>query len=173
MVFLDETASCPKTGDRKRGWSPIGMPCFDTQLLRRDNRVSVLPAMTIDGYLPDPLIIQGAVTMELFEDWVEHKLLPQLLPGQIVVMDNAAIHDSEVVKALCVRYGIELHYLPPYSPDLNPIEQSFNALKTWIKRHIEEAGMFRDFSAFMEYALRMVSIDGASGWFREAGYEVD
>lgn len=44
------------------------MPCFDTQLLRRDNRVSVLPAMTIDGYLPDPLIIQGAVTMELFEE---------------------------------------------------------------------------------------------------------
>lgn len=82
------------------------------------------------------------------------------------MLDDAAIHHSEVVKALCARHGIELQYLPPYSPDLNPIEQSFNALKTWIKRHIEEAGIFRDFSAFMEYALRMVSMDGASGWFR-------
>jgi hypothetical protein len=100
-VFLDESACLPRTSDRKRGWSPVGLPCYDTQLLSRSKRWSVLPAMVINGYLAEPLIIEGGVTMEVFEEWFEHKLLPQLTPGQIIVMDNASIHHSEVVRALC------------------------------------------------------------------------
>lgn len=57
------------------------MPYYNRQLLRRDKRVSVLPALTINGYLKDPLIIEGAVTIELFKEWFKYKLLPQLLLG--------------------------------------------------------------------------------------------
>jgi transposase InsO family protein len=141
-------------------------------MLRRERRWSVLPAMTIDGYLEDPLVVQGSVTIEAFEEWFEYKVLPQLHAGQIVVMDNASIHRSDLVKQLCLTHGIQLEYLPPYSPDLNPIEESFNALKLWVKHNIRMAYVFRDFGAFMEHALRELTdeIDPV-GWFVDCGYE--
>lgn len=173
LVFLDETASCPRTGDRKRGWSPRGLPCYDVQRLRRDKRWSVLPALTLDGYLRDPLIVEGSVLQEVFEQWFEDKLLPQLQPGQIVVMDNASIHNSEVIRELCLNAGVQLEYLPPYSPDYNPIEQSFNALKAWVRRHIRQAATFDDFGGFIAAGLEAISERGARGWFIESGYVVE
>jgi transposase len=80
------------------------------------------------------IVANISVTMELFEEWFENKLLPQLHAGQVVVMDNASIHRSDIVKKLCLTRGIQRELLPPCSPDLNPIEGSFNALKQWIKR---------------------------------------
>jgi transposase len=67
--------------------------------------------------------------MEMFEDWFEEKLLLQLRPGQIIIMDNTSIYHSDLVADLCIRAAIQLEFLPPYSPDLNPIEESFNTLK--------------------------------------------
>lgn len=170
LVFIDESALSPRTGDRKRGWSPIGLPCSDIQMLRREKRWSVLPALTIHGYLHDPLIVQGSVTMEAFEQWFEVKLLPQLHAGQVVVMDNASIHRSDLVKQLCIERGVQLEFLPPYSPDLNPIEESFNALKQWVKGNIRMACVFRDFGSFMAHAVE-ASIEDASSWFVNCGYE--
>jgi transposase len=109
--------------------------------------------MTINGYLQDPLIIQGGVTMAMFEEWFESKLLPQLTPGMIVVMDNASCHQSEFVRQLCLDHGIQLEKLPPYSPDLNPIEESFNVLKAWVRRYIRMAPIFSDFGAFIAHAV--------------------
>jgi hypothetical protein len=171
LCFVDESACSPRTGDRKRGWSPIGIPCLDTQRLRREVRWSVLPAMTIDGYLRDPLIIQGGVTKLMFEEWFESKLLPQLTPGTIVVMDSASCHQSGFVRQLCFDQGIQLEFLPPYSPDLNPIEESFNVLKAWVRRSIRMAPIFRDFGAFIAHAVQEVGLQDASGWFRDCGYE--
>jgi transposase len=89
----------------------------------------VLPALSCEGYLDSPLIIEGAMTIDLFEEWFEHTLLPQLRPSYIVVLDNASIHHSDPVKELCIGAGIQLEFLPLYSLDLNPIEPSFNTLK--------------------------------------------
>jgi transposase len=171
IVFIDESASSPRTGDRKRGWSPIGIPCLDTQRLRREVRWSVLPALTVNGYLQDPLIIQGGVTMLLFEDWFESKLLPQLRLGMIVVMDNASCHRSEFVRQLCLAQGIQLEFLPPYSPDLNPIEESFNVLKAWVRGNISMAPIFSNFGAFIAHAVKEVGAQDARGWFEHCGYE--
>lgn len=88
-------------------------------------------------------------------------------------MDNATIHHSDRIKSLCADSGVELEYLPPYSPDFNPIEQSFNVLKAWVRRHIDEAAMFRDFGAFMRYTVKAVGAGGAVGWFKESGYAVE
>ena len=171
IVFIDESAASPRTGDRKRGWSPVGLPCLDTQRLRREHRWSVLPALTVNGYLSEPLIVQGSVTMALFEEWLADKVLPKLVPGMVMVMDNASIHRSDVVKQLCLNHGIQLEYLPPYSPDLNPIEESFNVLKAWVRRSIQMACIFADFGAFMVYAVEEVGAQDASGWYRHCGYE--
>jgi transposase len=175
LVFIDESASAPRTGDRKRGWSPIGLHCLDIQRLGRDKRWSVLPALTVEGYLKEPLIVEGAVTMDLFVEWFEEKVLPQLRPGQIVVMDNASIHRLDLVEDLCLEAGIQLKFLPPYSPDYNPIEPSFNTLKLWVKRHIRMASSFIDFGAFMAHAIEEVgaAVD-VEGYFEKCGYiEVD
>jgi transposase len=171
LVFLDETASCERTGDRKYGWSPVSNPCFISQYLDRSLRYSVLPALTINGYLVEPLICEGGVTAELFTDWFEAKVIPQLAPDAIVILDNAKIHYGEVFKDLCAMHGVRVEYLPPYSPDYNPIEQSFNALKAWVKRHISELSVFPDFPSFMRYGIEQLSVEvEAKGWFVKAGY---
>jgi transposase InsO family protein len=172
LVFVDESACAPRTGDRKYGWSPIGVDCVDTQRLQRTKRWSVLPAITMNGYLQDPLVIQGSVTQQLFEEWMRDKVLPQLHPGQIVVMDNATIHHSAEVKRMLQDAGVGLEYLPPYSSDLNPIEESFNALKLWVKRHIQMAPMFPDFGRFIVFAVSEASFEvDAVKYFESCGYE--
>jgi hypothetical protein len=171
-VELDESACAPRTGDRKYGWSPKGHPCVDVQRLKRTMRWSVLPAITIDGYLQDALIIQGSVTQDLFEDWLRHKVLPQVRPGQIVVIDNASIHYSDEVTRMLQGAGVGLEYLPPYSPDLNPIEQSFNTLKLWVQRDIRMAPLFADFGRFMVFAMSEVCFEvDAAKYFESCGYK--
>jgi transposase len=89
----------------------------------------VLLALSYEGYLDSPLIVEGAITMDLFEEWFEHTLLLQLCPSYIVVLNNTSIYHSDLVKELCISAGIQLEFLLLYSPDLNPIEPSFNTLK--------------------------------------------
>lgn len=81
--------------------------------------------MTISGWLARPLIHQGSVTREIFLEWLEQDVLPHLGPGWTLIMDHASIHRGQEVKDLVAQSGVILEYLPPYSPDFNPIESSF------------------------------------------------
>ena len=76
-----------------------------------------------------PLLFSGTCTTALFNRWLEQSLIPALRPGQTVVMDNAAIHKSKETEQLIGKAGCELLFLPPYSPDFNPIEKTFGTLK--------------------------------------------
>jgi transposase len=67
----------------------------------------------------------------------------------IIILDNAKIHHGAAFKDLCAAHGVRVEYLPPYSLDYNPIGQSFNALKAWVKRHISELLAFPDFPSFI------------------------
>ena len=109
--------------------------------------------MTVNGYLPGTLIIQGAITGEIYSDWLEWTVLPQLAPGSIVVMDNASIHHTKGMRELIESFDCYLEYLPPYSPDFNPIELSFNELKAWIRAHVEEANTYEKFNLFLQKAV--------------------
>jgi hypothetical protein len=169
LVFLDESASDERTGYRKRGWSPIGVDCRDLQSTRWHTRWSILPTLTIGGYLPNPLILQASVNQATFNWFVANRVLPHLDPGMVIVLDNASIHHDPELKALIEAAGCELIYLPPYSPDLSPIEQTFNALKAWIRRYIAIAGEFSDFGAFLAYAVQE-AIGDVEEHYRESGY---
>ena len=81
----------------------------------------------------------------LFEEWVEKSLLPTLSPGDIVVMDNLPAHKGARVEQLIKSAGAELRYLPPYSPDMNPIEKAFSKLKAFLRKIAERtvAGLIR------------------------------
>ena len=97
----------------------------------------MLASMSAEGMGPS-LAVEGPTTREVFEVYLEHFLAPALRPGQVVVMDNLSAHKGDRVRDLIVEErGCEVVYLPPYSPDLNPIEQAFAKLKTLLRRAAE------------------------------------
>jgi transposase len=83
-----------------------------------------------------PLIFQGSCNTEIFMLWIEQQLVPSLKRGQVVVMDNASFHKSPKIRELIELAECRLIYLPPYSPDLNPIEIFWANMKHWIKQNI-------------------------------------
>ena len=78
----------------------------------------------------------GSCNTELFVAWVKEMLVPELSPGQVIVMDNASFHKSSIIKEAIEDAGCRLIFLPPYSPDLNPIEKFWANLKRWINQYL-------------------------------------
>jgi len=146
--------------------------------LKRSKRWSILPALSIDGYL-DWIIYQGSITNELYIDFVRTRVLPHCFPidsgreRSVLVMDNASIHYHPELLRIFNEAGVRVEYLPPYSPDFNPIETSFAILKAWIRRHTDLAAAFINsgtFGDFLQLAVR--AQDGAynaRNLFRKAG----
>jgi transposase len=175
LIFLNESASNERTGDRKYGWAPIGSGCGVARPLKRSERWSVLPALTVDGYL-SYLILQGSITSAIFKAFVEERVLPHCTPypgpRSVLILDNASIHKSTRLQELCDKHGVLLKFLPPYSPDFNPIEATFNDIKAWIKRNHRLMENFTSFQAFLHFAIGQVCGTHARGHFKEAGYVV-
>ena len=90
---------------------------------------------------------------------MEEQVLPHSLPyprpQSVLILDKAPIHKSERLRGLCEQYGVELRFLPPYSPDFNPIEATFKDIKAWIKRNHRLVKQFKSFSAFLYFAAVM------------------
>ncbi len=123
--------------------------------------------MSLEGMGPS-MAIEGSTTKEVFEAYVEHFLAPTLREGQVRVMDNLSAHKGERVRKLIVDRSCELLYLPPYSPDLNPIEEAFSK----VKRLLRVIGA-RTKEALVDAigkALDMVSAWDARGFFTHCGY---
>lgn len=101
LAYVDESAANEKTLDRKYGWAPRGLPAIDIQVLHRSTRWSILPALTINGYLEGTLIVQGSVTGEMFANWLEEIVLPQCNPypgpQSVLIMDNCSTHHVAVI----------------------------------------------------------------------------
>ncbi len=112
--------------------------------------------------------MEGATTARVFETYVEKVLVPSLRAGQVVVMDNLGAHRPKRIRELIEQQGCELLYLPPYSPDLNPIEEAFSKLKH-ILRKIGARGKEALIEA-MGRALGAVSAQDVRGFFVHCGY---
>jgi transposase len=115
----------------------------------RDRRYQILPAYTQDGVLLSG-VFQGTTDSALFENFIEQLLhhcrrWPE--PRSVLIMDNASFHHSERIEQMCFDAEVKLLYLPPYSPDLNPIEEFFAELKAFIKKqwHEYEDNPYQDF----------------------------
>ena len=118
---------------RTRGWWRRGAPLLAKVPHGHWRTLTFLAALRADG-LAAPCVIDGPINGVSFRAWVEQFLVPTLRPGDIVIMDNLGSHKSPEVKRLIRAAGARLHYLPPYSPDLNPIEQVFAKLKTLLRK---------------------------------------
>lgn len=141
-------------------------------------RHQVLPAYTQNGVI-HTRIIQGSTDGEVFEDFIK-ELLPLCgrwpEPNSVHVMDNASFHQSASIKELCDEAGVILHFLSPYSPDLNPIEELFSQLKAFIRRHWrQQAHNYDNFGDFLTWALSNVGSDmkSAQGHFRNSGLSTE
>lgn len=131
MVFIDETWA--KTNmTRRYGRSALGTRLVEKAPCSRWQTTTFLGALRAEGFIA-PLTIDGAVNGSLFLAWVQQHLCPVLRPGDVVVMDNLSSHKVPGVRAAIEEVGAELRYLPPYSPDLNPIELAFAKLKKLLR----------------------------------------
>jgi transposase len=114
------------------------------------------------------LVVEGSTNGTVFQTYLEEVLLPTLKRGQVVVMDNLSSHKGERVRELIEGKGCDLLYLPPYSPDFNPIEQAFSKLKSYLRD-----ACARSRQMLMEAigeALSTISTSDALGFFEHCGY---
>ena len=148
-------------------WSPRGERARCSVPRNRGPNTTLLASMTSEGMGPC-LAVEGATTRIVFEAYVERVLVPSLRRGQIVVMDNLFAHKGERIRRLVESAGCELLYLPPYSPDFNPIEEAFSKVKGLMRK----AGA-RSREALVEAmgkALDAVTARDARRFFEHCGY---
>ncbi len=140
LVYVDESGCDQRIGFRRTGWSPLGLAPVQVARFHHERRYQILPAYAQDGIVLSR-IFQGSTDSSVFEDFIEQLLAhcgrwPE--PKSVLVMDNTSFHHSERVAQLCSEAGVKLVYLPPYSPDLNPIEEFFGVLKAFIRKRWHE-----------------------------------
>jgi transposase len=130
-VFIDET--WVKTNMAPlRGWAPRGARLAGRHPHGHWRTLTFLAALRCDR-IDAPCLFDGPINGESFTAWVEAALVPTLRPGDVVVMDNLGSHKGRAVRAAIRAAGAHLFFLPPYSPDLNPIEQVFAKLKHFLR----------------------------------------
>ena len=134
LVFLDESGA--KTNmTRLYGWSPVGGRCIDRTQDRRWKTMTMLSAIRLDGVMQDAtVLLDGPMNSETFLAYTQQCLAPSLRPGDVVIMDNLSSHKVEGVREAIESADATLWYLPPYSPDLNPIEMLWGKVKAWLRR---------------------------------------
>ncbi len=131
--------------------------------------MTLLSSMSLEGIGPS-LAVEGPTNREVFETYVERVLSPALSPGQIVVMDNLSSHKSSRVRELIEESGCDLLYLPPYSPDLNPIEEAFSKVKALLRK--AQARSREALVEAMGVALCAIGSRDAKGFFAHRGYHL-
>lgn len=166
LVFVDEMGANVSLLPLY-AWSRRGERAFGIAPRNWGKNVTLLASITRRGLGPC-LAVEGATTREVFEAYLERVLAPTLVPGQLVVMDNLSAHKGGRVKEIVEGRGCELMYLPPYSPDFNPIEQAFSKVKGLLRG--ARARTRESLIEAMGRALDAVTVRDARGFFRHCGY---
>lgn len=168
FVFLDETAT-PTTLTRLRARAPRGERAIGGVPHKRWESVTVLASLTTRGMGP-AMVLKGAIARESFDAYVEQLLVPSLLPGQIVILDNLPVHKSARARRLIEQAGCSVLFLPAYSPDFNPIELAFAKLKQGLRTAGERT--FSGLVAAVGPALDTITASDARGCFAHCGYHL-
>ena len=148
IIWIDESGCDRRNSMRKFAYTLRGIAPVDYRILARGTRYSAITAISVRG-VQDVVLVEGNVNGETFADFISSSLVPILKPfncvnpNSIVVMDNASIHHVDEVEDLIIQTGALLKFLPPYSPDLNPVEQVFSKVKAVMK---ENDQLFQVFS---------------------------
>jgi transposase len=166
LVFIDETGASTNLA-RKSGRCRQGRRLRAAIPHGHYKTVTLVAGIRLSG-LTATKVFDRPINAALFEDWVEKCLVPTLSPGDIVVMDNLSSHKGPRVEQLIKAAGAELRYLPPYSPDMNPIEKAFSKLKAYLRKISERtvAGLMRA----LETCVDIFKPTECENYFNACGY---
>ena len=167
-MFLDE---CGVTTDllRRYGRSPRGTRLHDHTPCSHWQTQTVIAALR-PSEITAPAVFDGPIDNASFLAYVEQVLVPTLRPGDVVVLDNLAVHKQADVRTAIERVGAHLRFLPPYSPDFNPIEQAFAKLKAFMRA--TRPRTFDHVCARMAAALGLFTATECANYVRNCGYRV-
>lgn len=166
LVFVDETGASTKMA-RLYGRAKRGERCIAAVPHGHWKTTTLVGGLRLSG-ITAPMTIDGAMDGPAFLAWVEQMLAPTLAPGDIVVMDNLPAHKPAAVRAAIERCGAELRLLPPYSPDLNPIEMAYSKLKALLKK--AAARTLEELWTAIAAAIARITPNDCRGFFTAAGY---
>jgi len=169
LVFIDESGLSTKMA-RLRGWSRKGERCMAAIPHGHWKTITFVGGLTLNGFSA-PMLLDGPMNGECFRAWVEQMLAPTLRPGDIVVMDNLPAHKVAGVREAIEACNAQLLYLPPYSPDFNPIENAFAKLKAHVRK--AAARTVDALEAAAADALRQFEPRHCLNFFTNAGYNRD
>ena len=176
LVWLDETGCDRRNTVRKYGYSIRGLPLSDHRLLVRGVRYTAIPVVSLEG-VHDVYLKEGTMDGDCFVTFVRNCLLPVLQPfngvnsRSLVILDNASIHHVQQVEDLIeTQAGSKLVYLPPYSPDLNPVEGIFSQIKSIMKSNDQLFQVSSAPRALIAMAFGMVSTENCIGHISNSGY---
>lgn len=169
LGFIDETSL--KTNMAKTtGWSAKGARLIDHAPFGHWNTQTFIAALRHDR-LDAPWVIDGAMNREMFELYVETQLAPTLSKGDVIILDNLSSHKSPKAAQTMRAVGAWFLFLPPYSPDLNPIEMAFAKLKALIRR--AAARTYDDLWRAAGHVCDLFTDEECYNFFKAAGYETD
>jgi transposase len=166
LIFLDETWTNTAMA-RRYGWADVGKRALGFAPAGHWHTSTFLAGLTVEGLIA-PLVLDGPINAEIFTAYVEQMLMPELREGDIIILDNLSSHKGEAAARLVASAGARLLFLPPYSPDLNPIELFFSKLKSLLRK----AGARTTetlWNAIAE-AIKLCSSDECRNYIKHCGY---
>ena len=169
LIFIDETSTNTKLTKRS-GWAPKGRRYRSHAPFGSWKSQTFIAGLRSHG-LVAPWIVSAPMNRCIFDVWIETQLAPTLSPGDVVILDNVGFHKSERAEELVKARGAWLLFLPPYSPDLNPIELVFSKLKTLLRKRA--ARSFDAIAHALGDICNLFSITECRNYFKAAGYEAD
>lgn len=169
LAFIDET-SLKTNMVKTTGWAPRGARLVDLAPFGHWRTQTFIAALRHDR-LDAPWVINGAMNGEMFDLYVQTQLAPSLREGDVVILDNLSSHKSPKAAQILRDIGAWFLFLPPYSPDLNPIEMAFSKLKTLIRK--AAARTYNQLWKAVGQVCNLFSDEECYNFFKAAGYEAD
>ena len=166
LIFLDESGVTTQM-TRARGRAPRGTRIAEATPQGHWQVLTTLAALALRGIV-GAMTVESATDGDVFLAYLEHVLCPKLQSGDVVVMDNLSAHKVAGVRELIAAYGAVLLYLPPYSPDFNPIEQCWSKIKQILRTL--KARSAEALEQAVAQALAAITVENAQAWFAHCGY---
>ena len=175
MLIWIDASGCDQRNSTRHAYSIHGIRPIDHRILIREARCSAIPVMSVQG-IHDVFLAEGSINGQRFEFFIRNYLLPVLMPFNginplsVVIMDNASIHNVQSNVQLIESTGAKVIFLPPYSPDLNPLEPVFGKVKTILK---ENDCIFQTSSIprrLLTLAFTMVTEEDCFNFSKHCGY---
>jgi transposase len=166
LIFIDETWT--KTNmTTAHGYAPRGERLVEAVPHGHWQTTTFIGGLRLDGMYA-PMVVDGATNGDVFRAYVEQVLVPDLRPGDTVVMDNLSSHKVAGVREAIEAAGARVLYLPSYSPDLNPIENAFSKIKALLRKAAERSmeGLWKKIGEILE----KITPNDCQGYFRNCGY---